>query len=65
MSAEKSPGEKLTRISKMVDIATIVGALIFAGLSPVLATTVIEFSVVTLAGAEIVESEIKRRKPKS
>lgn len=62
MSVERSSGENLTRFSKMIDVATIVGALIFGGLSPALATAAIEFSVVTLAGAEIVESEIKRSK---
>jgi len=62
MNTERSFGEKLARNSKLLDTGTILGALIFGGLSPVLAATAIEFSVLTLAGAEIAEAEIKRRK---
>ena len=61
MSTERRFGEKITRTSKLIDVGTIVGALIFGGLSQALAATAIQFSVLTLAGAEIAESEIKRR----
>ena len=61
---QKSTGEKLARISKLADVATVVGALIFWGLAPVAAMFAIQASVVTYAGAEVYEQHKKRKKKK-
>ncbi|OGM20637.1 hypothetical protein A2955_02960 [Candidatus Woesebacteria bacterium RIFCSPLOWO2_01_FULL_37_19] len=60
--AERYRGEKAINISRAIDAGTIVGALILGGLNPALAVLAIEASVVTLAGAEIIDPALKRRK---
>jgi len=62
---ERSTGEKLTGLSKKIDAATIVGALVlgsFGVISPALATVAISLSVATYVGAEVVESHSKKRR---
>lgn len=61
---KKVTPEKLARLSKLVDVGTVFLALVFGGMNPALANTLIQASVATYAGAEVVESEIKRRKNK-
>ncbi len=58
----KTTGEKLARISKIADVATILGGLIAIGFAPALALLAIQASVVTYAGAEIYEQSKKRKK---
>lgn len=60
----KSTGEKLARISKLADVATMVGALVFWGIAPIVAMFAIQASVVTYAGAEVYEQHKKRKKKK-
>ncbi|OGM04994.1 hypothetical protein A2715_00740 [Candidatus Woesebacteria bacterium RIFCSPHIGHO2_01_FULL_39_32] len=60
----KSTGEKLSRISKLIDVGTIFAALVFGGLAPALANTLIQASVVTYAGAEVYEQHKKRKRKK-
>jgi len=61
---EKSTGEKLARVSKAVDVATIVGGLIALGFAPVAAMLAIQTSLITYAGAEVYEQRKKRKKKK-
>ena len=61
---EKSKTEKLTRVSKLVDVGTIFAALVLGGMAPALANTLIQASIVTYAGGEVIESGLKRRKKK-
>ena len=61
---ERDWGKDIVNVSRGIDAATIVGALIFGGLSPALATLAIEASVVTFAGGEIADAHLKRRKKK-
>lgn len=65
--SDKNTAEKLTRLSKLVDVATVGGALVLGMIFPVFlpaATAAIELSVATYASGEIAESELKRRKKK-
>lgn len=60
--AERDRGKDVVNASRALDAVTIMVALIFGGLSPALAAFAIEASVVTLAGAEIADARLKRRK---
>jgi hypothetical protein len=57
---EKSFKEKAIKISKVVDMGTIFTALLIMGVAPGVATAAIEASVVTYAGAEIIDSGKKK-----
>lgn len=61
---ERDWGKDIVNASRAIDAAAIVGALIFGGLSPALATLAIEASVVTLAGGEMLDARLKRKKKK-
>lgn len=61
---KKSAGEKLARISKGVDIVSLVGGIVALGFAPIIATLAIQSSIVTYAGAEIYEQHKKRKKKK-
>lgn len=61
---KKSMGEKMSRVSKMIDVGTVFAALIASGVAPALASAAITASVTTYAGAEMYDSTSKRRKRK-
>ncbi|OGM24874.1 hypothetical protein A2962_04195 [Candidatus Woesebacteria bacterium RIFCSPLOWO2_01_FULL_39_61] len=60
--AERDWGKDIVNVSRTIDAATIMGTLIFGGLSPALVAFAIEASVVTLAGGEIADASLKRGK---
>lgn len=62
--AERDWGKDIVNTSRAIDAATIMGALIFGGLSPVLASIAIEASIATLAGGEVLGAHLKRRRKK-
>jgi hypothetical protein len=67
MRKERDLGEKAVGLARAFDIGTIVIAYTAMAVSPAFipaAMVAVEFSVVTMAGAEIADSEIKRRKNK-
>lgn len=61
---DKSTAEKLTRLSKWFDVGAVFLALVAGGIAPALANSLIQASVATFAGAEVLEKELKRRKNK-
>lgn len=54
--------ENIAKWLKWFDVGTIFAALVFAGVAPALASTLITASVASIAATEVVEAGIKRRR---
>ena len=61
---QKSRSEKLARLSKLVDVASIFAGLLLLGFAPAVANAMIQASVVTYAGAEVYDRHKQRKKKK-